>query len=104
MPRILRIINRFNLGGPTYNAALLTKYLAPEFETLLVAGSKMDSEESSEFICEELGIDYLKLPEMEREINLYKDLAAYRKLKNIIREFKPDIIHTHAAKAGTLGR
>jgi len=104
MPRVLRIINRLNLGGPTFNAALLTKYLAPEYETLLVAGTKMDSEESSEFICEQLGIDFIKLPEMSREINFSKDRAAYRKIKKIIADFKPDIVHTHAAKAGTLGR
>jgi glycosyltransferase involved in cell wall biosynthesis len=104
MPRIVRIINRFNLGGPTYNAALLTKYLSPEFKTLLVAGTKMESEESSEFICRDLGIDYVKLPEMEREINLTNDFQAYQKLKAIIRDYKPDIVHTHAAKSGTLGR
>ena len=50
MAKILRIINRLNLGGPTYNVAYLSKYLSPEFETLLVAGIKEDSEESSEFI------------------------------------------------------
>ena len=36
MPRVVRIINRLNLGGPTFNSALLTKYMAPDFETLLV--------------------------------------------------------------------
>jgi len=50
MPKVLRIINRLNLGGPTYNAAYLSKYLAPEFETLLLSGMKSDAEESSEFI------------------------------------------------------
>ncbi|MCX6273682.1 MAG: glycosyltransferase [Bacteroidetes bacterium] len=104
MPKVLRIINRLNLGGPTFNAALLTKYLAPEYETLLVAGTKMDSEESSEFICEQLGINYIQLPEMSREINFSKDRAAYQKIKKTIADFKPDIVHTHAAKAGTLGR
>jgi glycosyltransferase involved in cell wall biosynthesis len=104
MPRILRIINRLNLGGPTFNAALLTRYLAPEYETLLVAGTKMDSEESSEFICEQLGIDFIRLPEMSREINFTKDRAAYKKIRQLIKDFRPDIVHTHAAKAGTLGR
>ncbi|CAN5526250.1 glycosyltransferase family 4 protein [soil metagenome] len=104
MPRVLRIINRLNLGGPTFNAALLTRYLAPEYETMLVAGIKMDSEESSEFICEQLGIDFIKLPEMSREINFSRDRAAYLRIKKIIADFKPDIVHTHAAKSGTLGR
>lgn len=52
MPKVLRIINRLNLGGPTYNATYLSKYLDPEFETLLVAGMKDESEASSEFIFE----------------------------------------------------
>ncbi len=104
MPRVLRIINRLNLGGPTYNAALLTKHLAPEFETLLVAGTKTDTEESSEFIVKDLGIDHVSIPEMSREISLTKDYIAYKKIKQIIRDFKPDIVHTHSAKAGTLGR
>ena len=39
MKKILRIINRFNLGGPTYNAAYLTKYLEGEYETLLIGGT-----------------------------------------------------------------
>ena len=104
MPRILRITNRFNLGGPTYNVAYLSKYLAPEFETLLVGGTKDESEEGSEYIVENLGLKPVIIPEMRREINLINDYKAYKRLKEIIREYKPDIVHTHAAKAGALGR
>jgi len=104
MPKILRIINRFNLGGPAYNAAYLTKYLAPEFETLLIGGIKDDLEESSEFILKNLGVEYKTIPEMKRSIHLLNDLSVYNKIKNVIRKFNPDIVHTHAAKAGALGR
>ena len=104
MPKILRIINRFNLGGPTYNAAYLTKYLPAEFETLLIGGMKDETEESSEFILKNLGVHYQIIPEMKRSVNPFNDLSAYHKIKNIIREFKPDIVHTHAAKAGAIGR
>lgn len=104
MPRILRIANRFNLGGPTYNVAYLTKYLPPEYETLLLGGEKDDSEEGSEHILEDLGIKPVIISEMKREINVKEDRAAYLKIKSIIKEFKPDIVHTHASKAGTLGR
>lgn len=104
MPKVLRIINRLNLGGPTYNAAYLSKYLAPEFETLLVAGMKDDTEESSEFIVEQMGLKPLYIPEMKREINLIDDRKAYQRIVKIIKDFKPDIVHTHAAKAGTVGR
>lgn len=104
MPKVLRIINRLNLGGPTYNAAYLSRYLAPEFETLLVAGIKEADEESSEFIVEKMGLKPVFIPEMKREIDFSNDREAYRKIKKLISEFKPDIVHTHAAKAGTLGR
>ncbi|HKR04905.1 MAG TPA: glycosyltransferase [Bacteroidia bacterium] len=104
MPRVLRIINRLNLGGISYNVAYLSKYLAPEFETMILSGIKLDSEESSGFILDQLGLKAIYLPEMRREINWKNDRAAYLKIKSIIREFKPDIVHTHAAKAGTLGR
>lgn len=104
MPRILRIINRFNLGGPTYNAAYLSKYLPPDFETLLVGGEKDDSEDSSEFIVKNLGLEPEVIPEMRRDIDLKNDYEAYRKIVSLIKDFKPDIVHTHASKAGTIGR
>jgi glycosyltransferase involved in cell wall biosynthesis len=101
--RVLRIINRFNLGGPTYNVAYLTKYLGSEYETMLLGGEKDDSEASSEFILDKLGITARYIPEMKRSISL-DDIKAYRKISRIIQEFKPHIVHTHASKAGTLGR
>ena len=104
MKKILRIINRFNLGGPTYNAAYLTKYLEPDYETLLIGGQHDESEKSSMHILDNLGLKPIIIPEMQRSLNPYKDHIAFKKIQNIIKEFKPDIVHTHAAKAGALGR
>lgn len=104
MPRVLRIINRLNLGGPTYNAAYLSKYLEPEFETLLVSGMKDDTEESSEFIVKQLDLHPVYIPEMYRELHPFRDYKSYYRLRKLIDEFKPDIVHTHAAKAGAVGR
>ena len=104
MKKILRIINRFNLGGPTYNAAYLTKYLENDYETLLVGGQHDESEESSMHILNNLGIKPVIIPEMQRSINPILDKIALKKIKKIINEFQPDIVHTHAAKAGALGR
>lgn len=104
MPKILRIINRFNLGGPTYNVAYLSKYISDKYETLLIGGMKDESEESSDFIVENIGLKPIIIPEMKREINFKNDYTAYKKIKKIIQEYKPDIVHTHASKAGTLGR
>lgn len=104
MPRILRIINRFNIGGPTYNVAYLTKYMPPEYETLLVGGMPEASEEGSAHVLSDLGIEPVLIGDMKRELGLRDDYTAYRKLRYIIHKFKPDIVHTHASKAGALGR
>lgn len=104
MPRVLRIINRFNLGGPTYNVSYLTKYMAPEYETLLVGGEKDESEASSDHIVQSLGLHPRIITGMRRSINPMNDYLAYKEIRKIIREFKPDIVHTHASKAGALGR
>lgn len=104
MPKILRIINRFNLGGPTYNAAYLSKYLNSDFETLLIGGAKDKTEANSEYIVNNLGIKPIIIDDMKREINIAKDYKAFHKLDKIIKDYKPDIVHTHASKAGALGR
>jgi glycosyltransferase involved in cell wall biosynthesis len=104
MPRILRIINRFNLGGPTFNVAYLSKFMPPDFETLLVGGAKDESEDSSEFIVNSLGLNPVIIPSMRRSVSPLADYQAYRDIKKLIRDFKPDIVHTHASKAGAVGR
>ena len=104
MPKVLRIINRFNIGGITYNVSYLSKYLAPEFETMLVGGPEEEGEDSSIFIPESLGLKPIVLKQFQRKINLKADYAAYKEIKKIIKEFKPDIVHTHASKAGAIGR
>lgn len=104
MPKVLRIINRFNLGGPTYNVSYLTKYMAPEYETLLIGGEKDESEASSDFIVKSLDLHPQIIAGMRRSINPMNDYRAYKEIRKIIRDFKPDIVHTHASKAGALGR
>ncbi|MBK7946782.1 MAG: glycosyltransferase [Flavobacteriales bacterium] len=104
MPRVLQILNRFNLGGPTHNAAYLTRYMAPEFETLLIGGSQEATEAGSQYITKSMGVEPMILPELQREVAPWRDRAAYRRIKQVIKDFKPDIVHTHAAKAGAVGR
>jgi glycosyltransferase involved in cell wall biosynthesis len=104
MPRILRIHNRLITGGPSLNALYLTKYLSSQFETLLVVGEKEDHEQNAYFLAEQMGIKPILIPEMGRSIHPLKDFQAYKKLQKVIKDFKPDIVHTHSAKPGAVGR
>src|SRR5829696_8622738 len=104
MPRVIRILNRLAVGGPVLNATYLTRYLAPDFETMLVVGEKEDHEKSADYLIQQLGISYVTVPGMGRSINPASDYFAYQKLKKLMKRFRPDIVHTHAAKPGALGR
>lgn len=102
--KVLRIINRFNLGGPTFNAAFLSRFISDDFETTLVGGVHDEGETDSFHILDDYDIPYLLIPELKRTPNVFSDRKAYKKLKSIIEIEKPDIVHTHASKAGFLGR
>ena len=102
--RVLRILNRLNLGGPTYNAVYLTKYISKKFTTRLVAGVETKSETSSKFILKNNSVNFIQISNMSRKISFFNDLISFFKLISIINKFKPHIIHTHAAKSGFLGR
>lgn len=104
MPRILRIHNRLIIGGPTLNVLNLTKYLQPDFETMLIVGEKEHHEQDAGALATKMNIQPVVIPEMGRSINALRDYKTYNKLKKIIKEFKPDIVHTHAAKPGAVGR
>jgi len=104
MPRVLRILNRLIIGGPSKNAVYLTRYMQPDFDTMLVIGGKEDHEQDADFLATANNIQPTCIPQMKRSISPRDDWGAYNKLKKLIKEFKPDIVHTHAAKSGALGR
>src|SRR4051812_397756 len=104
MPRVLRIINRFNLGGITYNVSYLSRFMPAEYETMLIGGPEEEGEESSLFIPHSLDLQPTVLGELRRSINPLSDYFAYRRIKKIIKEFHPQVVHTHASKAGAIGR
>ncbi len=104
MIKVLRIFNRFIIGGPSYNVFYLTKYIGADFETKLITGALDAGETEADFLLYQLNELPLHVASMQRAINPVKDFQAYRSIRKIIREFKPDIVHTHAAKPGTVGR
>lgn len=104
MPKVLLITNRFAVGGPSTQAAYLAKYLQPDFETKLVGGPKNHNEHGLDDLLEELSIEPVILPELKRSFGIFNDLKTYKRIKKIIRDFKPDIVHTHTSKPGLYGR
>ena len=105
MIRILRIIARLNIGGPAIQAiSLCDAFSGNQYETLLVSGRIGKHEGNMSYLAEESGVNIVYLRELGREIFIWDDLKALLRLLKIIRNFKPHIIHTHTAKAGTLGR
>ena len=89
--KILRILNRFNVGGPTYNVAFLTRYISNDFETKLIAGKKLDSEGSSEYILKEHTVDYEIIENMQRELSLVKDFKAFIEIRRIISDVRKPV-------------
>src|SRR5215217_5379903 len=102
--KVIRIIARLNVGGPAKHVVWLTSGLdEADFDTLLVAGSVPEGEEDMSYFAEHAGVTPLYIPEMSREISA-KDVVMVWKLFRLFMRERPDIVHTHTAKAGTVGR
>lgn len=102
--KIVRIIARLNVGGPARHVVWLTKALNnPEFQSVLIAGTVPEGEENMEYFAGENDVSPVFIEEMSRELSLQDIVSLWKVYRQICRE-KPDIIHTHTAKAGTIGR
>lgn len=102
---IVHVIARLNVGG----AALHVLQLAHEqsrrgHDVIVVAGTLAAGEESMEYVADELGVELLRLPVLQRALSLRADPAATLALRAFIRRRRPDVLHTHTAKAGATGR
>ena len=102
--KVMQIIARMNVGGPAVIVAELMRGLvSSQFEQVLITG-----------YCDETEADYLdevatdikatRIAGLGRSVSPIADLTAFFGLVRTIKEFKPDVIHTHTAKAGVLGR
>jgi glycosyltransferase involved in cell wall biosynthesis len=102
--KVIRIIARLNVGGPAKHVVWLSSGLQEAgFLTLLVAGRVPDGEEDMGYFASEANVFPIYLREMSREIS-WKDAVTVWKLFRLFLRERPDIVHTHTAKAGTVGR
>jgi glycosyltransferase involved in cell wall biosynthesis len=102
--KVIRIIARLNVGGPAKHVVWLTAGLrSSDCETVLVAGMVPAGEDDMGYFAEEMGVTPLYMRQMSREVSLKDALTVWKLYRLFVRE-RPDIVHTHTAKAGTVGR
>ncbi len=103
--RVVRIITRLNVGGPTFHVHRLARdHRESGIETHVVCGTPGPGEGDRAESLRADGITVHGVPALEREPSLRRDHRGLRALRSILRELDPDVVHTHQAKAGALGR
>jgi glycosyltransferase involved in cell wall biosynthesis len=104
--RILRAITRLNIGGPAHHVVLLNQALndGVTFESMLVAGTTTPHEGDMLGVARAHGVEPRIVPSLGREISPLDDLVSLARMVQLVRQLKPDVVHTHMAKAGTVGR
>jgi glycosyltransferase involved in cell wall biosynthesis len=104
--RVTHIITRLVVGGAQENtvATVLGLRQKPGGEINLISGPTVGPEGSLEPEVKKISGLLTIVPELVRPVHPLKDFVALRKLEKILREQKPQIVHTHSGKAGILGR
>lgn len=104
-PNLLIILNRFVIGGQAVDTIPLAYELKAHFNVLLLYGEKEADEIEPAFLLELYpGLQLQKIKHLRRSVNPLTDLIAFFKLLSAIKNFKADVVHTHGAKSGVLGR
>ena len=103
--RVARIITRLNIGGPSIQAIGLSRDLeAHGFDTCLIHGRLGDGEGDMTRLLPIDDLNTVYVDNLVRPIAPFSDLRAWWRIYRALRRWQPDIVHTHMAKAGTLGR
>ncbi len=102
---IARVIARLNIGGPAIQAILMTEeFRRRGYRALLLTGEVPPGEGSMEYLARDRGVIPTKIGTLSRKISWSKDLVTIWELIKAFRREKPLVVHTHTAKAGTVGR
>lgn len=105
--KVFNIIARLNIGGAAVVVTLLTEKLSlPHYpyQSTLVSGLIEGEEGDMTYYAREHGVEPITLPEMGRSLHPVRDLVTIWKLYQLLRQHQPDVVHTHTAKAGFVGR
>ena len=103
--RILRIITRLNIGGPSIQAIKLSRRLdSAGFHTTLVHGQLGPDEGDMRTLLSTEGLNTISMPTLRRKVDPLNDIRTFWQLLRLLRNLRPAIVHTHMAKAGAIGR
>lgn len=103
--RIARILTRLNLGGPARQVLASDPLLAGRgHELRLFCGQPESGEGDLADQARAAGLEVVSVPGLERAPSAWRDLRAQAFLRRALKAFDPDVVHTHAFKAGWLGR
>jgi hypothetical protein len=103
--RVLRIITRLNIGGPSIQATRLTTALSEHgYSTTLLHGRLGEAEGDMRYLLPADGVDVRYLDSLRRPVSPSADVRAVGAIFRTLERVRPDIVHTHMAKAGLLGR
>jgi glycosyltransferase involved in cell wall biosynthesis len=103
--KIIRLISRLNIGGPVIHVTLLNKHFNnKDYSSTLVTGIHSANEGDMSYLASQYNVEPIVLKGLGREISPLDDLKVLFQLIWLFLREKPDIVHTHTAKAGTLGR
>ena len=104
-PSVLSCITRLNAGGPARQVTWLVHGLTVRgHRTRLVCGRVQEGEDDLSSLARDAGLDLVEVPALGREVALGSDWRAFREVAREITSFRPEIVHTHTAKAGLVGR
>ena len=103
--RVLRFIGRLNIGGPAVHTVTLTRSMQSlGYDTMLVTGIVGPEEGDMAYLAEAHGVKPVVIPRLSRSVRPLDDLLAFFRVLSLLFKFRPQIVHTHTAKAGTVGR
>jgi len=104
--RIAHVITRLILGGAQENTVLCCEDLMHQYgdDVLLLTGPPLGPEGSLLERARAGGVPVELIPQLQRPIHPWRDLVSYWRIKRALRRFQPDVVHTHSAKGGILGR
>jgi len=103
-PKVVNIITRISVGGAAIHVVNISYGMREDFDSILVSGQIEPYESDMSYYAQQYDIPIVNIKDMKREISWLSDIKAFFQLISLLKKEKPDIVNTHLAKAGALGR